>query len=54
MLQAEVGIAELGEYVDSLVVIPNERLKLVADSRISLATAFSEADDVKSAEGGGK
>ena len=46
MLQAEVGIKELGEYVDSLVVIPNERLKLVADSRISLATAFSEADDV--------
>ena len=46
MLQAEVGIAELGEYVDSLVVIPNERLKLVADSRISLATAFSEADEV--------
>ena len=46
MLQAEVGIAELAEYVDSLVVIPNERLKLVADSRISLATAFSEADEV--------
>ena len=46
MLQAEVGIKELGEYVDSLVVIPNERLKLVADSRISLATAFSEADEV--------
>ena len=46
MLQAEVGIKELGEYVDSLIVIPNERLKLVADSRISLATAFSEADEV--------
>ena len=46
MLQAEVGIKELGDYVDSLVVIPNERLKLVADSRISLATAFSEADEV--------
>ena len=46
MLQAELGIQELGEYVDSLVVIPNERLKLVADSRISLATAFSEADEV--------
>ena len=46
MLQAELGIKELGEYVDSLVVIPNERLKLVADSRISLATAFSEADEV--------
>ena len=46
MLQAELGIKELGEFVDSLVVIPNERLKLVADSRISLATAFSEADEV--------
>ena len=46
MLQAELGIKELREYVDSLIVIPNERLKLVADSRISLATAFSEADDI--------
>ena len=46
MLQAEQGIAEISEYVDSLVVIPNERLKLVADSRITLANAFSEADEV--------
>lgn len=46
MDQALVGIEEFSQYVDSLVVIPNERLKLVSDSRITLFNAFSEADDV--------
>ncbi|MBQ8345857.1 MAG: cell division protein FtsZ, partial [Clostridia bacterium] len=46
MMQAEEGIAEFSQYVDSLVVIPNERLKLVSDTRITLFNAFSEADDV--------
>ncbi len=46
MDQAEVGIAELSNYVDSLVVIPNERLKLISDTRITLANAFELADDV--------
>ena len=46
MLQAEEGIAEFSQYVDSLIVIPNERLKLVSDTRITLLNAFSEADDV--------
>ncbi len=46
MDQAKVGIGEVKEFVDSLVVIPNERLKLVTDTRITLANAFSEADDV--------
>ena len=46
MNQATAGIEALKEYVDSLVVIPNERLKLVTDTRITLANAFSEADDV--------
>ena len=46
MAQAEEGIKEISQYVDSLFVIPNERLKLVADSRITLANAFSEADEV--------
>lgn len=46
MDQALAGIEEIREYVDSLVVIPNERLKLVTDTRITLASAFSEADDV--------
>ncbi|MEG1427834.1 MAG: cell division protein FtsZ, partial [Oscillospiraceae bacterium] len=46
MEQAEQGIAALREHVDSLVVIPNERLKLVSDQRITLANAFVVADDV--------
>ena len=33
MDQAEKGIAELRKHVDSLVVIPNERLKLVSEQR---------------------
>ena len=44
--QAEVGIAELRKYVDSLVVIPNDRLRQVSDTRITLANAFEVADDV--------
>ncbi|MGI6264185.1 MAG: cell division protein FtsZ [Acutalibacteraceae bacterium] len=46
MTQAEAGIAALRENVDSLVVIPNERLKLVSEQRITLANAFEVADDV--------
>ena len=46
MLQAEAGIAELSKYVDSLIVIPNERLKQVEDTNITLANAFEIADDV--------
>lgn len=46
MAQAEEGIKEFSQYVDSLIVIPNERLKLVSDTRITLLNAFSEADDV--------
>ena len=46
MEQAKLGIEELGKCVDSLVVIPNERLRLVTDTRITLASAFSEADEV--------
>ena len=48
MDQAIEGITELGQYVDSLVVIPNDRLKEVADSRITLANAFEIADGVLS------
>lgn len=43
---AEIGIANLSEYVDALVVIPNERLKQVSDTRITLFNAFEIADDV--------
>lgn len=46
MQQAESGITALREHVDSLVVIPNERLKLVSEQKITLANAFAVADDV--------
>ena len=45
-LQAENGVAELSKYVDSLIVIPNDRLKQVEDTHITLANAFEIADDV--------
>ena len=44
--QAEEGIRQLRQYVDSLVVIPNEKLKQVSDTRITLGNAFEIADDV--------
>ena len=46
MERAEEGIREVSQYVDSLVVIPNDRLRLVTDTRITLLNAFSEADEV--------
>lgn len=46
MKSAEAGIKKLSEFVDSLVVIPNERLKLVSDTRVTLLNAFEIADDV--------
>lgn len=46
MRQAEQGIEELKDKVDSLVIIPNERLKLATDQKITFANAFEIADDV--------
>ena len=46
MKQAEQGIEALREQVDSLIVIPNERLKLVSQEKITLKNAFDIADDV--------
>ncbi len=46
MLQAEKGIEELRTRVDSLVIIPNERLKFATDQKITFANAFEIADDV--------
>ncbi len=46
MIQAEKGIAELRQYVDSLIVIPNERLKLISENKITFLNAFIYADDV--------
>ena len=46
MAQAEQGIAELAACVDSLIIVPNERLKYVSDQAITLQNAFTIADDV--------
>ena len=44
--QAEAGLAELAQYVDSLIVIPKERLKQVSNNKLTLSNAFGIADDV--------
>jgi cell division protein FtsZ len=46
MQQAEEGIANLSDKVDSLIIIPNDRLKYVTDQKITFANAFGIADDV--------
>ncbi len=46
MRQAEAGINELSGKVDSLIIIPNDRLKYVTDQKITFANAFGIADDV--------
>jgi cell division protein FtsZ len=43
---AEVGIANLKEQADTLIVIPNDRLLQIVDKRASLQDAFKVADDV--------
>ncbi len=43
---AEQGIEQLKEHVDTLIVIPNDRLLEAADKRVSLLDSFSMADDV--------
>src|SRR3989304_3825237 len=43
---AEAGIDTLKEKVDTLIVIPNDRLLQLADKRASLQQAFRLADDV--------
>ena len=46
MLQAERGIAELRKYVDSLIVIPNEKLLEGLDKPLTMRESFALADDV--------
>ncbi len=46
MEQAEQGIQRLKSNVDSLIVIPNERLKHISEEKITLQNAFFAADDV--------
>lgn len=44
--QAEEGIEELKSKVDTLIVIPNDKLLQVADKQTSITDAFKIADDV--------
>jgi cell division protein FtsZ len=44
--QAEAGIAALAEEVDTLIVVPNNRLLSVLDRGVSMVEAFRVADDV--------
>ena len=46
MQNALKGIENLKEYVDSLVVIPNEKLKYVTENKITMMNAFAAAADV--------
>ena len=46
MEQAKRGIEELLGKVDSLLIIPNDRLKYATDQKITFANAFEIADDV--------
>ena len=46
MRNAQVGIDELKEHVDTLIVIPNERLLTVSSRETTLREAFRMADDV--------
>lgn len=46
MAQAQEGIANLAEHVDSLIVIPNDRLRALDERKKTFAEAFAEADEV--------
>jgi len=46
MMQAETGLAELGQSVDTVICIPNERLMQFVDKDTSFFEAFRKADDV--------
>lgn len=46
MNNAVAGLEELRQYVDTLIVIPNQRLLQVVDQKTSVLAAFREADNV--------
>jgi len=46
MKAAEAGIAELQKHVDTLIVIPNQNLFLIADASTTFKEAFAMADEV--------
>ena len=45
-LQAEDGVSMLGDRVDTLIVIPNDRLLSICDQKTPIAESFRTADDV--------
>jgi cell division protein FtsZ len=45
-MQAEAGLRELAESVDTMITIPNERLLSTVDKTTSMSQAFATADDV--------
>jgi len=45
-VQAERGMKELSDCVDTMITIPNERLLMTVDKRTSMSEAFASADDV--------
>ena len=45
-VNAETGIAKLKEYVDAVITIPNDNLKLVTKANVTLNNAFQVADEV--------
>ncbi|RJP57684.1 MAG: cell division protein FtsZ [Melioribacteraceae bacterium] len=46
MMNAEAGIQELRQFVDSLIVIPNERILNILDSSVGALTAFDKPNEV--------
>ena len=46
LVQADEGLRELKEVVDSLIVIPNQRLLSISGRNMSLQDAFKKADDI--------
>ena len=43
---AEIGLKYLKKYVDSLVIVPNDRLLQIAEKKTTMMEAFAKADDV--------
>ncbi len=46
MIQAEKGIEELKKHVDSLIVIPNEKLLVGSEKPLTMKESFAMADDI--------
>src|SRR6478735_6435732 len=45
-MQADLGVTDLAEMVDTIITIPNERLLTTVDKSTSMSDAFATADDV--------